>query len=77
MSEPQNIAVNRKARHDYFIDETFEAGIVLTGIALAIPEDIAATVLKPLTRSQPVSVSGARDGKPQQWLYFNAGACPG
>lgn len=31
MSEPQNIAVNRKARHDYFIDETFEAGIVLTG----------------------------------------------
>ncbi|HEY2388188.1 MAG TPA: SsrA-binding protein SmpB [Candidatus Binatia bacterium] len=31
MSEPQNIALNRKARHDYFIDETFEAGIVLTG----------------------------------------------
>jgi SsrA-binding protein len=31
VSEPQNIAVNRKARHDYFIDETFEAGLVLTG----------------------------------------------
>ena len=31
MSEPQTIAVNRKARHDYFIDETFEAGIVLVG----------------------------------------------
>ena len=25
------IAKNRKARHDYFIEETFEAGIVLTG----------------------------------------------
>ena len=25
------IANNRKARHDYFIDETFEAGIELTG----------------------------------------------
>ncbi|HCS74612.1 MAG TPA: SsrA-binding protein, partial [Clostridiales bacterium] len=25
------IAKNRKARHDYFIDETYEAGIVLTG----------------------------------------------
>lgn len=25
------IAQNRKAYHDYFIDETFEAGIVLTG----------------------------------------------
>ena len=25
------IAENRKARHDYFIEETFEAGIVLTG----------------------------------------------
>lgn len=25
------IAKNRKARHDYFIEETYEAGIVLTG----------------------------------------------
>ena len=23
------IAVNRKARHDYFVDETYEAGIAL------------------------------------------------
>lgn len=27
----KNIAENRKARHDYFIEETFEAGIALTG----------------------------------------------
>ena len=47
------------------------------GIALTLPEDIAATVLKPLTRSQAVWVSGSRDGKPAQWLYLNAGACPG
>jgi len=46
------------------------------GIALAIPEDIGATVLQPLTRSQPVWVSGVRDGKVQQWFYLNAGACP-
>ncbi len=46
------------------------------GIALAIPDDIAGTVLKPLTRSQPVFVSGTREDKPQQWLYLNAGACP-
>jgi hypothetical protein len=46
------------------------------GIALALPEDIAMTVLKPLTRSQAVWVSGSRDGKPRQWLYLNAGACP-
>jgi|SRR6187402_3103057 len=25
------VATNRSARHDYFIDDTFEAGIVLTG----------------------------------------------
>src|SRR5512140_2157847 len=31
MAEPRSIAVNRKARHDYFIDETFEAGLVLSG----------------------------------------------
>ncbi|MFI4953453.1 MAG: type II secretion system protein N [Burkholderiales bacterium] len=47
------------------------------GIALAIPDDIAATILQPLTRSQPVWLAGSRDGKPQQWLYLNAGSCPG
>ena len=47
------------------------------GIALAIPADIPSTVLQPLTRSQPVWLSGTRDGKAQQWLYLNAGACPG
>jgi SsrA-binding protein len=31
MAEPRNVAINRKARHDYFVDETFEAGLVLTG----------------------------------------------
>ena len=46
------------------------------GIALVIPDDVASAVLKPLTSSQPVWVSGTRDGKPQQWLYLNAGACP-
>lgn len=30
-SEEKNIAVNRKARHDYFIVQTYEAGIVLVG----------------------------------------------
>jgi hypothetical protein len=46
------------------------------GIALAIPDDVGATVLQPLTRSQSVWVTGIRDGKAQQWLYLNAGACP-
>lgn len=29
--EVKTIATNKKAYHDYFVDETFEAGIVLTG----------------------------------------------
>lgn len=29
--ERKNIAINRRARHEYFIEETFETGIVLTG----------------------------------------------
>ncbi len=29
--ERKRIAENRKARHDYFIEDTFEAGIALTG----------------------------------------------
>ncbi len=28
---PRTVASNRKARHDYHIEETFEAGVVLTG----------------------------------------------
>ena len=28
---PRTVATNRKARHDYFIEETFEAGLSLTG----------------------------------------------
>jgi hypothetical protein len=47
------------------------------GIPLTIPGDIVSTVLQPLTKSQAVWVAGTRDGKPQQWLYLNAGACPG
>ena len=31
MSEREIIAVNRRARHDYHIMETFDAGLVLTG----------------------------------------------
>lgn len=27
----KTIATNRKARHDYFVEETYEAGLVLTG----------------------------------------------
>ena len=30
-SEEKDICVNRRARHDYFIDETYEAGLVLQG----------------------------------------------
>lgn len=30
-SEEKVICVNRKARHDYFIEETYEAGLVLQG----------------------------------------------
>ena len=31
MREPKTVAVNRKARHDYTIEETVDAGIALTG----------------------------------------------
>ena len=27
----KTVAVNRKARHDFFVDETLEAGLVLLG----------------------------------------------
>ena len=31
MGKYKNIATNKKARHEYFIEDTYEAGIALTG----------------------------------------------
>jgi hypothetical protein len=47
------------------------------GIALAAPDDVVVAVVRPLLASQPVRVAGTRDGKPAEWLFVNAGACPG
>ncbi len=47
------------------------------GIALTVPEDVIAAVLKPLAANQPVRITGSRSGAPREWLLLNAGACPG
>ncbi len=47
------------------------------GIALGGVDDLLVAFVKPLTASQPVRVVGTRDGKPAEWLFLNAGACPG
>lgn len=47
------------------------------GIALAGIEDVQVAFVRPLIASQPVRVAGIRDGKPSEWLFLNAGACPG
>ncbi len=47
------------------------------GIALKGVDDLLVAFVKPLVASQPVHVSGSRDGKPASWLFVNAGACPG
>ena len=36
---PRTVATNRKARHEYFIEETFEAGIALTGTEIKSVRD--------------------------------------
>lgn len=47
------------------------------GIALAGIDDVLVAFVKPLVASQAVRVAGTRDGKPAEWLFLNAGACPG
>ncbi|HVN36128.1 MAG TPA: type II secretion system protein N [Casimicrobiaceae bacterium] len=47
------------------------------GIALAGVDDVQVAFVKPLIASQAVRVLGTRDGKPSEWLFLNAGACPG
>ncbi len=46
------------------------------GIALLAIDDVLSAIVKPLSASQPVRLSGARGGKPREWLFLNAGACP-
>lgn len=50
---------------------------VANGIALAGIDDVLTAVVKPLLASQPVRVTGTRDGSAAEWLFLNAGACPG
>ena len=47
------------------------------GIALAGIDDVLVAFVRPLVASQAVRVSGTRDGKPADWVFVNAGACPG
>jgi hypothetical protein len=47
-------------------------GIALTGV-----DDVLVAMVKPLLASQPVRVAGTRNGKAAEWLFLNAGACPG
>jgi SsrA-binding protein len=42
--EERLIASNKKARHDYFIDETYEAGIALTGTEVKSLRESRATL---------------------------------
>jgi hypothetical protein len=46
-------------------------GIALTGV-----DDVLVAFVNPLIASQAVRVAGIRDGKPADWLFVNAGACP-
>jgi hypothetical protein len=46
------------------------------GIALGSADDLLVAFVKPLVANQQVRVAGTRDGKPAEWLFVNAGACP-
>lgn len=59
MSDDKLIASNKKARHDYFIDETFETGIVLTGTEVKSLRQNRATLRE--------SFATVRDG--EVWLH--------
>ena len=47
------------------------------GIALSSVDDLLVAFVKPLVANQQVRVAGTREGKPAEWLFVNAGACPG
>lgn len=47
------------------------------GIPLSSADDVMAAVVTPLVANQSVRLSGTRNGRAQEMLLLNAGACPG
>jgi hypothetical protein len=43
---------------------------------LRTPDDVVASVLRPLAAGQAVRLIGSRGGAPREWLLQNAGTCP-
>ncbi|MDQ6621684.1 MAG: hypothetical protein M3Z31_18670, partial [Pseudomonadota bacterium] len=46
------------------------------GVALRGVEDVLSTVVRPLLSSQAVRVLGVHEGRPAEWVFVNASACP-
>lgn len=46
------------------------------GVPLRGADDVLVAMIRPLLANQAVRVTGLRDGRPIEWIYVNAGACP-
>ena len=62
--ERHTIAKNRSAHHEYFIDETFEAGIALTGTEVRSLRERAALRRMPVSSPIPFGTSSSVDASP-------------
>ena len=58
----ETIAVNRRARHDYAIEETLEAGIVLTGTEIKSVRAHKVNIAEAYARAGANVVVCARNG---------------
>ncbi len=50
MRDDSTVALNRRARHDFTIDDIFEAGLVLTGTEIKSIRDGKATISEAYAR---------------------------
>ncbi|MEP7205912.1 MAG: hypothetical protein ABI920_03150 [Casimicrobiaceae bacterium] len=46
------------------------------GVPLRGADDVLVAMIRPLLANQAVRVTGLREGRPIEWIYVNAGACP-
>ncbi len=46
------------------------------GVPLRGADDVLVGVIRPLLANQAVRVTGLREGRPIEWIFVNAGACP-
>ncbi len=67
----KTIAVNRRARHEYFIEDSWEAGLVLTGTEVKSLREGKASIVEAFVRLEKNGEAWLQNASIQPWAHGN------